>query len=63
MPFENTEDLQTQNENLRQIIHQMREDMEDLTKQLSGRTVNSVPNAGVPITEGNDEISPSNHHA
>ena len=49
-----TEELQAQNENLLQIIHQMREDMEDLTKQLSQRTADSGTNtkSGVPITEG-----------
>jgi hypothetical protein len=54
MPAEITGDLQVQNENLLQIIHQMREDMEDLTKQLSQRTAGSNP--GVPITEGNREL-------
>jgi hypothetical protein len=54
MPAEITGDLQVQNENLLQIIHQMREDMEDLTKQLSQRT--AVSNTGVPITEGNREL-------
>ena len=49
-----SEDLQVQNENLLQIIHQMREDMEDLTKQLSQRTAGSAGQAenGAPITEG-----------
>ena len=54
MPAEITGGLQVQNENLLQIIHQMREDMEDLTKQLAQRTAGSNP--GVPITEGNREL-------
>ncbi|XP_028416257.1 coiled-coil domain-containing protein 57-like [Dendronephthya gigantea] len=49
----NNEELQVQNENLRHVIHQMRQDMEDLTKQLTQRTTGSITNAGdgVPITE------------
>ena len=50
-------DLQVQNANLRHVIHQIREDMEDLMKQLSQRTTGSITNTkeGVPITEGNDD--------
>ncbi|XP_028415160.1 coiled-coil domain-containing protein 57-like [Dendronephthya gigantea] len=50
----NNEELQIQNENLRHVTHQMREDMEDLlTKKLTQRTTGSITNAGdgVPITE------------
>ncbi len=50
VPTENNVDLHVQNENLLHIIHQMREDMEDLTKQLSQRSTGS--GTGVPITEG-----------
>ena len=51
----NKKDLQVQNANLRHVIHQMREDMEDLTKQLSQRTTGPITNSkdSIPITEGN----------
>ena len=56
------EELRIQKENLLQIIHQMRNDMENLTTQLSQRSAvsDSKTETGAPITAGEKKKIKSN---
>lgn len=58
MGEESLEELRNKNENLLQIIHQMKEDMEDLTKRVSQHAGGAVTKteSGVPITEGDKDL-------